>query len=433
MVTPLYIFLVGGFYEQYRVALRCALGSDLCRHPRVGLLKWPQVAPNIPGATAAGAAERLSDSVRHRIGKSVWAVVPSPNEQASDGLDDDLLYSISGTSSNDIWAVGYDCCVPHGSQGYDTALIEHWNGAAWSIVPNPKNEPADTQLRGVAAISSNDVWAVGWTTFPNGTLIEHWNGAKWSVVSSPAESYGELWAITALSSKDVWAVGEGNFTTLAEHWDGKKWSAIPTRSGPKGVSVMQSVSAVNANDIWAVGVYDKPGTNAFAEHWNGKSWALVKIAGSFFSSIFSGVTGVAANNVWAVGYENTKADRVLRTLIEQWDGRKWRVVPSPNKDPKGDQQNNWLDAVVAESPTDIWAVGYWTLYQPLALFERWSGKQWTVQRGPAFLESKTLAAESQILGITKIGTGGLLWGAGYQSIPGQCCSGTLTVRATSGE
>jgi hypothetical protein len=322
--------------------------------------------------------------------------------------------------------------VPHGSQEYDTALIEHWNGQAWSIVPNPVDEPADTQLRGVAAISADDVWAVGWTTFPNGTLIEHWDGAQWSVISSPSESDGELWATTAVSSTNVWAVGEGNFQALAEHWDGHRWSVVNSASIKGELNILQSISALNANDIWAVGFYSRPDPNVLAEHWNGAKWKLAKVPKKFFASLFSSVTAVASNDVWAVGYENTSKDRVLRTLIEQWNGNDWRVVPSPNKDPKGSayQQNNWLDAVVAESPTDVWAVGYWTYWQPLTLFERWDGTRWTVQRGPGGLESKDRSAESQLLGITKIGTEGLLWGAGYQSIPSQCCSETLTARAT---
>ncbi|HEY1654388.1 MAG TPA: hypothetical protein VGF86_04660, partial [Candidatus Tumulicola sp.] len=172
--------------------------------------------------------------------------------------------------------------MPHGSQEYDTALIEHWNGQAWSIVPNPVDEPADTQLRGVAAISADDVWAVGWTTFPNGTLIEHWDGAQWSVISSPSESDGELWATTAVSSTNVWAVGEGNFQALAEHWDGHRWSVVNSASIKGELNILQSISALNANDIWAVGFYSRPDPNVLAEHWNGAKWKLAKVPKKFF-------------------------------------------------------------------------------------------------------------------------------------------------------
>jgi hypothetical protein len=53
-------------------------------------------------------------------------------------------------------------------------------------VPNP-NFGTFNRFFGVAAVSSNDVWAVGVTS--NGglsaTLVEHWNGTSWTVIPSP--------------------------------------------------------------------------------------------------------------------------------------------------------------------------------------------------------------------------------------------------------
>ncbi|MCI0352359.1 MAG: fibronectin type III domain-containing protein [Acidobacteriales bacterium] len=49
----------------------------------------------------------------------------------------------------------------------------------------------DQELLGIAAISENDVWAVGWAKDPAGpqyvkrTLIEHFDGNAWSIVPSP--------------------------------------------------------------------------------------------------------------------------------------------------------------------------------------------------------------------------------------------------------
>src|SRR5207247_2313765 len=66
----------------------------------------------------------------------------------------------------------------------------HWDGSAWSIVATP-NAPMDwSRLYGVAATSSNDVWAVGASqdvaSVPGRTLIEHWDGSAWSIVPSPS-------------------------------------------------------------------------------------------------------------------------------------------------------------------------------------------------------------------------------------------------------
>jgi hypothetical protein len=109
-----------------------------------------------------------------------WSVVPSPNVATSE----DYLTSVTGISASDIWAVG--CFVD------DTAcqtLIEHWDGASWSVVPNPNPGTGNTMLRGVVALSTSNAWAVGNYDLTSGgltrTLIEHWDGASWSVVSSP--------------------------------------------------------------------------------------------------------------------------------------------------------------------------------------------------------------------------------------------------------
>src|SRR5437762_3576748 len=66
-------------------------------------------------------------------------------------------------------------------------LIEHWDGIAWSVVPSPNVSGLDRTLTGVAAVSANDVWAVGYYHNANyvvQTLIEHWNGSAWSIVPS---------------------------------------------------------------------------------------------------------------------------------------------------------------------------------------------------------------------------------------------------------
>src|SRR4051794_13492246 len=86
------------------------------------------------------------------------------------------------------------------------------------------------RLGGVAAVSTNDVWAVG--NAGGDTLTEHWDGTSWSIVPSPhpGASTNELFEVVALSTNDVWAVGyyyDGSTdATLTEHWDGTAWSVV---------------------------------------------------------------------------------------------------------------------------------------------------------------------------------------------------------------
>src|SRR5579872_883691 len=103
--------------------------------------------------------------------KNTWKIVPSPGKG--------VLQGTAAISANDVWAVG--------SQSFNT-LIEHWNGTAWKIVASP-NQGSNDNLMSVSAVSTSDVWTVGWQYFPKtgayAPLIEHWDGSKWSLVSSP--------------------------------------------------------------------------------------------------------------------------------------------------------------------------------------------------------------------------------------------------------
>src|SRR5207253_8926677 len=72
--------------------------------------------------------------------------------------------------------------------------------------PNPGG---DNYLYRVAAISANDVWAVGY--YVSGgqqqPLMQHWDGTTWTTVPGPATNNGAFYSVSALSLTDVWAVG----------------------------------------------------------------------------------------------------------------------------------------------------------------------------------------------------------------------------------
>ena len=91
-------------------------------------------------------------------------------------------------------------------------LIEHWNGTAWSIVPSPNGGSGNNYLQSVAAISANDVWAVGYYLSAGyWDLAERWDGTVWTISTlDPSISSGELLGVSALSSSDVWLAGYAN-------------------------------------------------------------------------------------------------------------------------------------------------------------------------------------------------------------------------------
>ena len=156
---------------------------------------------------------------------TAWKII-----QAEPLIDGGVLYKVSGVSSDDVWAVGYQ-----GTPNEFKPLIEHWDGAAWTVVPAPP-PPSGTndQLYGIDAGSSSDVWAVGFYADPNlaQPLIEHWDGANWTLASvPPLEGGDDLFDVAAISFSDVWAVGESfpaqsaDYRPLTMHWDGATWTA----------------------------------------------------------------------------------------------------------------------------------------------------------------------------------------------------------------
>jgi hypothetical protein len=129
------------------------------------------------------------------------------------GLAINILNGIAAISANNVWAVGDDADNGAPSAQY-RPLIEHWNGSSWSVVTSPMKGTSDF-LNGIAAVSASNIWAVGNDRTgldPNGpyyTFIEHWNGSAWKVFKSPSPgSQNDLAAAARVpATTSVWTVG----------------------------------------------------------------------------------------------------------------------------------------------------------------------------------------------------------------------------------
>jgi hypothetical protein len=263
------------------------------------------------------------------------------------------LYSVAAISGDDVWAVGLD-----GSG----SLAVHWNGSTWSEFDNTSTG----YYIGVAGSSADDVWAVGGTNWfsPTYTLAEHWNGKSWTQVPTPSPAGGGLFSdVVATSASNAWAVGEAGpgpgipspTTPLIEHWNGKTW-AIQKYQVPAAGGQFTSVAATSPTNAWAVGytgeASEGTGQQTLIEHWNGKTWTRVPspdVAGASASTLQS-VTVISADDAWAVGSADVGAHR--STLILYWNGQDWTQIPSPT--PGGDAQ---LLSVTFSYTHNIWAVG----------------------------------------------------------------------------
>ncbi len=348
----------------------------------------------------------------------VWTVISSPNQ----GTKDNQLLGVAPVSASDIWSVGNYNAGPY-TMSLRT-LAQHWNGSSWSIVssPNPAKKTGDyDSLQGVAAVSTSNVWAVGYSgnlsVYADQTLIEHWNGSAWSMVSSPNPYMTQdLYSVAAVSTSDIWAVGQGfsyspyGYTTLAEHWNGSAWSEVTS----PGYVALRGVTAVASNNVWAVG-----GSQIL--HWNGTSWSIVTSPqppnGDGYE--LRAVAAVSASNIWAVGYEEIAAGEgyVYDPLIEHWDGSSWQLAPGA--DPNAG--TTFLSGVTAPSSTSVWAVGI-TLGQ--SFVERWNGTQWARVSSP-----NPSATQDSLQAATALPATGDVWAVGedfsstsssYQTLVEQC-------------
>ena len=240
------------------------------------------------------------------------------------------LYDVAALAATDVWAAG--SFFSPATNNWEQPLVEHWNGASWSVVPSPSIGTSSV-LRGVAALAPNDIWAVGDTyTTQYQTLVLHWDGTNWSRVSSPnVGPYGNaLYRVTALAANDIWAVGEANNSgsTLTLHWDGARWSVIPSPNSDNLYNILLDVAAVSSDDIWAVGrsTYAIPvGEDeeyhdvALLMHWDGAHWSLVASAQPNTSdNRRNGVTTLPDGTAWVVGSRDQSAPPYQATLVERY-------------------------------------------------------------------------------------------------------------------
>jgi hypothetical protein len=111
--------------------------------------------------------------------------------------------------------------------------------------------PADTRTFDVSGTSNADVWIAGTAKRASGVvapLIEQFDGSTRTIVKTPIDA-GELWGISAIGANDVWAVGRESVAgrpdqPLALHWVGSTWTVEPvTVAGCDGGLYLSDVDA----------------------------------------------------------------------------------------------------------------------------------------------------------------------------------------------
>ncbi len=257
--------------------------------------------------------------------------------------------------------------------------------SSWSVTPSA-DPGVYNSFGGVSCSTPTSCFAVGGSAtggLHGETLVESWNGTTWSVVASPNRGNDLLTAVSCVTPDYCVAIGShGNRVTLIESWNGTTWSIVSSPS-PHFLNYLSSVSCVSATMCMAVGTYetrDEAPGRTFVEEWNGRTWSLV--ASPNFGQSVNMLTGVSCTSAIAcvaVGSVQTGIG-IYDTLVEAWNGRKWVIVSSPSPG-----YTNALQGVSCTKSTSCFAVGD---YQPLmysqaiALVESWNGSSWAVDSTP---------------------------------------------------
>lgn len=271
---------------------------------------------------------------------AAWNRVISPNP----GYYVDILQGVTAISANNLWAVGQYTDVnsrPH-------TLVLHWDGSSWAQVPSPSFLGADlTYLLDVSGSSANDLWAVGDYRIggeTEKTLILHWDGSTWAVIPSPnigpVQNRNLLFGVAALSANQAWAVGQyydnASFTwyTLLLHWDGSAWT--PVNHPNPGVDIgtaLYGVTAISANDVWAVGsragMITGNTTVSIALHWDGSSWTEATVPQVGYASYLNSIVSLSSEDVWAVGVYSPSPGNIRQTLVQRYSRDCGPSTPTP--------------------------------------------------------------------------------------------------------
>jgi hypothetical protein len=263
-----------------------------------------------------------------------------------------------------------------------------WKDGVWSRFSIASQ---NVYINDITVVTSDNIWAVGTATDVSNresTFIARWDGTKWSVIPSPniGVTNNNLLGVSAISADNIWAVGTyrdhaWKGKPLILHWDGNEWrqDQSPSLSSLNNrYSELTDVIALSSTDVWAVGgeqIDDIPNLKPLTLHWDGHSWHHTPVPDISGYSGLRAAVAMSADNIWAVGNN---------AVTIHWNGKDWRNVPNPHT---GSTRVH-LSGVAANSGGEVWAIGTEWLAWPIIL--HWDGSRWSSMDSPWALSSRDL-------------------------------------------
>jgi len=299
----------------------------------------------------------------------------------------------------------------------------------WTVVTAPPTGQNAT-LTGVATVSDSEAWAVGYqnghafTNIGAKVLIDNWNGTAWSQVATPAtpQNTALLDAVSASRATDAWAVGrtqnnKSSFEGLALQWNGTAWSVSPSFTGALGAFAL-GVADISPTDAYAVGNNSSIPRGHLA-HWNGTTWSSVTVPvppNAPTNTTLDAISADGPNDVWAVGTFLDSATGQFDNFTIHFNGTAWAVVPMP--------VSGSFDAIKANSPTDVWAVGDQGVAgssNPVTAIAHFNGTAWSAVPSPS------PGQRANLTGVTTSNAANSVWAVGSFTPAGSIDPQTLTL------
>jgi hypothetical protein len=266
---------------------------------------------------------------------------------------------IFALSSNDVWVVGFDRSPPGGA----TAYRAHWDGSTWTTTV-----VADERFGSIGGTGPSDIWIDGKV---------HYDGSTWTEVNCGPE-------FTSMSVSDNGAIMGVNYLGI-EYFSGDDGWPFLART----YTQLQAIGGRVPTDVWAVGGsgevlrYDGSG-------WSGQQFSLpqsVSLRDAFGSSS-SDIWGVPYGTglvhfdgrAWTssaipaeilAGFSRTPSDAVATDTnlgAWHWNGTTWDRITLPIF------EGNRISKFWGTAPDDVWAVGgRWPWYGAIY---HWDGDAW---------------------------------------------------------
>lgn len=280
-----------------------------------------------------------------------WTVLPTPAAGVDPGLasvscaSPTFCVAVGSTQSGGRVTVG-----GLGGGGRNShALLETWNGSAWSMQSTPLASMRNSRLTGVSCVSSRFCVAVGSFLKSWGIV---WNGSTWRRITPPVVNYdSSLTAVACAAANTCTAVGSYNINRtgvaelrpLAARWRGGRWTVAkppPERDRYHGkpysnFTWLTAVSCPSRTSCLATGlslrtqnIYPNGG---FADRWDGHRWTVATTGIARNSPLYA-VSCVAADDCYAAGQYDPHTitpPSTQRPLVEHWGLGRWGQVALP--------------------------------------------------------------------------------------------------------